>query len=58
VDYYSCYTEIARLDYLTAAEVIVHTKSIFARHGVPEKVITDNGPQFSSNEFCQFSKHL
>ena len=30
-------------------------KSIFARHGIPEKVISDNGPQFSSHEFSQFA---
>ena len=33
----------------------MRTKSIFARHGVSEKVITDNRLQLSSNEFCQFS---
>ena len=56
MDYCSRYIEIARLDHPTTTEVIVHTKSIFARHGIPEKVITNNGPQFSSNEFCRFSK--
>ena len=35
--------------------MIVHTKSVFARHGIPEKVISDNGPQFSSREFSQFA---
>ena len=55
VDYYSRYIEIARLNHLRATEVILHAKSMFARHGIPEKVITDNGPQFSSTEFCQFS---
>jgi len=56
VDYFSHYIEIARLNHPTAAEVIVCTKSIFARDGIPEKVITDNGPQFSSNEFVDFQK--
>jgi len=31
-------------------------KSIFSRHGIPEKVISDNGPQFSAQEFAQFAK--
>ena len=26
-------------------------KSIFARHGIPEIVVTDNGPQYSSQTF-------
>ena len=29
-------------------------KLMFARHGIPEKLITDNGPKFSSTEFSQF----
>jgi ABC-type uncharacterized transport system ATPase component len=35
--------EMARLSNLTAAEVINHTKSILAHHGIPEVVISDNG---------------
>ena len=54
VDYYSHYIEIARLNHSTSAEIITHVKSWFARHGIPEKVITDNGPQFSSTKFSHF----
>ena len=31
-------------------------KAHFARYGIPDTVISDNGPQFSSEEFQHFSK--
>ena len=56
VDYYSRYIEIALLKQTTAEEVIKHTKSIFARHGIPEVVVSDNGPQYSSKAYADFAK--
>ena len=32
-------------------------KSIFARHGIPEVVMSDNGPQYSSYLFAEFAKN-
>ena len=32
--------------------------SQFARYGVPDTLVTDNGPQFSSDAFKNYSKHL
>jgi len=29
---------------------------IFARHGIPDVTISDNGPQHSSHEFGEFAK--
>ena len=55
VDYYSRYIEVAVLTRTTAEEVIRHTKSIFSRHGIPEVVISDNGPQFSSEAYATFA---
>ena len=55
VDYYSRYIEIALLNSPTAAEVIAHMKSIFARHGIPELVVSDNGPQYSCEAFSEFA---
>ena len=56
VDYYSRWIDIAFLKTTTSSSVIEHTKSIFAKFGIPEKVVSDNGPQFSSAEFKNFAK--
>lgn len=56
VDYCSSYVEVARLETTDSSSVILHLKSIFARHGIPETVISDNGPQYSSFEFAQFAR--
>ena len=55
VDYYSRFIEIALLADTTAETIIRHTKSIFARHGIPEVVISDNGPQYSSEAYKVFA---
>jgi len=34
--------------------VIQRTKFIFAKHGILQEVVSDNGPQYSSLEFRQF----
>ena len=34
-------------------EVLCH---LFAAHGIPNQIITDNGPQFISDEFATFMK--
>ena len=36
--------------------MIKEMKSVFARHGIPETVISDNGPAYASNEFKAFAK--
>ena len=55
LDYYSRYPEIAKLSSTTSSAVITVLKSVFARHGIPEVVRSDNGPQYSSKEFSQFA---
>lgn len=56
MDYYSHYPEMALLKDTTASTVMTHIKSFFARHGIPETVRTDNGPQFSCQAFRDFSE--
>ena len=50
VDYFSRYPEVIQLRSTTSHGVINSLKVIFARHGVPKNLKTDNGPQFSSLE--------
>ncbi len=47
-DYCSNYPETCLLSGTSSATVILHMKSIFARHGIPLVVRSDNGPQFGS----------
>jgi len=56
IDYFSRYIEVAKLTQETSNAIIAHLKSIFARHGIPQELVTDNGPQYSSREFMQFAK--
>ena len=39
-----------------SSQVIRALKAIFARHGIPEEVRSDNGRQYASAEFTQFAK--
>ena len=55
VDYYSNFLEVDRLRETMSEQVIEHCKSQFARHRIPDVLISDNGPQFSSEKFRQFS---
>ena len=56
VDYFSRYVEVAKLTRTTSPDIVVHLKSMFARHGIPDQLVSDNGPQFSSNAFAQFAE--
>ena len=54
-DYFSRYIELVHLTETTSDALINRLKGIFARWGVPEKVISDNGPQYSSRAFSEFA---
>ena len=55
VDYFSRFPEVKALSSTTSSSVINALKTMFARFGIPETLISDNGPQFSSLEFKEFS---
>ena len=55
---HSKWLEVATSCHVTSNTVITFLKNIFYRHGLPEVVICDNGPQFRSAEFAVFLKAL
>ncbi|XP_055371850.1 uncharacterized protein LOC129605879 [Condylostylus longicornis] len=57
VDYYSKFIEIDLLNSgYGSLQVITKLKSIFARHGILQIFISDNGPPYNSKEFKQFCR--
>ncbi|XP_037568402.1 uncharacterized protein K02A2.6-like [Dermacentor silvarum] len=55
VDYRSRFPEVISLRSTSAPAVINVIKSVFARHGIPKLVRSDNGPQFAAREFSAFA---
>ena len=49
VDAFSGFWETDKLPETSAETVIEKTKEHFARYGIPDRVYTDNGPQFATN---------
>ena len=56
VDYFSNFWEVDRLQNTSTITVIKKLKAHFARYGVPCVLISDNGPQFTSSNFQNFSR--
>ena len=56
LDYYSRYLEVMELSRPTSFLVIAKLKSIFTRWGILLEVVSDNGPQFSSESFSNFTQ--
>ena len=57
VDHYSDWFEVDLLNEdITAANVISVTKVHFAHYGIPNTFLSDNGPQYTSQEFLNFAK--
>ena len=55
VDYFSRYPEVVKLNNTTSKAVINTLKHIFAHHGIPEILYSDNGPQYSSVDMKEFA---
>ena len=51
VDYFSRFVEVAVTKSVTPSKMISCLEAMFATHGLPLSIKTDNGPQFVSEEF-------
>ena len=56
VDYYSLWSEVYKLSKTGAIDVIDAIKQSMSRFGVPDRIYSDNGPQFKAHKYRTFLK--
>ena len=54
VDAHSKWLDVHQMQSITSANTIEKLRAVFATHGLPRKVVTDNGSSFTSEEFRTF----
>lgn len=54
VDSHSKWIDVHIMQSITSSKTIEKLRIVFANHGFPRKVVTDNGPSFTSDEFNTF----
>ena len=54
-NYYFRFVEVQKLTITTSSSIVRHLKTIFARFGIPATMVTNNGPQFDSQEMKDFA---
>lgn len=54
VDAHSKWIDAHVMQSITSRKTIEKLRIVFANHGIPRKVVTDNGPSFTSEEFNSF----
>ena len=56
VDAHSKWPEAIPMNSTDAVQTIKAISNVFATHGLPEQIVTDNGPQFSAGKFQNFCR--
>ena len=56
VDAYSKWLEVHRMKSVTPTATIEKLREMFATHGLPATLVSDNGSNFTSSEFKEFMK--
>ena len=51
VDAHRKWPEVLKMNSTSVKKTIEYLRTLFAHHGVPEQLVSDNGPQFTSEEF-------
>ena len=56
-DYYSKFPIIRKMNGLKLSHMVISTmKQVFSEHGIPSRVVSDNGLQYSSEAFKKFAQ--
>eukprot|EP00731_Ephydatia_muelleri_P034700 Em0072g18a len=56
VDYFSRYIELCKPENTSCKSIVTHTTSVLARHGIPMVIRSDNGPQYTAEEYKRFTR--
>ena len=56
VDAHSKWPEVLVMNSTTAEKTVSELRTVFARWGLPEVLVSDNGPQFTSSVFRDFMR--
>ncbi|XP_065192571.1 uncharacterized protein K02A2.6-like [Sycon ciliatum] len=56
VDAHSKWPEVLPMRSTTAPATIRRLREVFAEHGLPDQIVSDNGPQFTADEFRRFTE--
>ena len=56
MDSHSKWLEVFNLNSTTAEKTCEILRTLFASYGLPEEIVTDNGPQFISSAFKVFKR--
>ena len=54
VDARTKWPEVIPMETITTTKTVQALRTVFAHWGLPEQIVSDNGPQFTSEEFKQF----
>ena len=54
IDSHSKWIEVSSMKSITSEKTIAVLRHVFTSFGIPEEIVSDNGPQFSSAEFSSF----